>query len=153
MSAAKEHGLEYSADNGVTGWDESAYYQFSEREIGEDIEAPAEELEGMCMEVVDRAISNESVLQRLGIPEHYWDYIANSWRSSDRNLYGRMDLSYDGNGPAKFLEYNADTPTALYETAVFQWEWFEQATEMGLIPAGGDQCSRKHRPGFPIFGN
>jgi glutathionylspermidine synthase len=155
MSAAKEHGLEYSADNGVTGWDESAYYQFSEREIGEDIEAPAEELEGMCMEVADRAISNESVLQRLGIPEHYWDYIANSWRSSDRNLYGRMDLSYDGNGPAKFLEYNADTPTALYETAVFQWEWFEQATEMGLIPAGGDQLNDVHESivqAFPFLG-
>ena len=58
MSAAKEHGLEYSASDGITGWDESAYYQFSTREIEEDLEAPAEELEGMCMEVVARAITD-----------------------------------------------------------------------------------------------
>ena len=54
MRAASEHGLEYSTSDGITGWDESAYYQFSVRQIGEDLEAPAEELEGMCMEGVDR---------------------------------------------------------------------------------------------------
>jgi glutathionylspermidine synthase len=155
MQAASEHGLEYSASDGITGWDESVYYQFSTHEIEEDLEGPTEELEGMCMEVVDRAVRNENVLQRLEIPEIYWAYIADSWSNGDRNLYGRMDLSYDGNGPAKLLEYNADTPTALYETAVFQWEWFEQATEMGLIPAGGDQLNDVHDSiikAFPLLG-
>ena len=56
--AADEHELEYVAGKGITGWDESAYYQFSTREIEEDLEAPAEELEGMCMEVVARAITD-----------------------------------------------------------------------------------------------
>jgi glutathionylspermidine synthase len=155
MSAASEHGLEYSTSDGITGWDESAYYQFSVRQIGEDLEAPAEELEGMCIEVVDRAVNNESVLQRLGVPEHFWDHIANSWHANERDLYGRMDFSYDGKGPAKLLEYNADTPTALYEAAVFQWEWFEQATEMGLIPEGGDQLNDVHESivqAFPFLG-
>jgi glutathionylspermidine synthase len=155
MRAASEHGLDYSASDGVTGWDESAYYQFSLRQIKEDLEGPAEELEGMCFEVVDRAVNTESVLQRLGIPEHFWDYIANSWRTNEKNMYGRMDLSYDGKGSAKLLEYNADTPTALYETAVFQWEWFEQATEMGLIPEGGDQLNDLHESivqAFPHLG-
>jgi len=155
MRVASEHGLEYSASDGITGWDESACYQFSARQIGEDLEAPAEELESMCMEVVNRAVSNESVLQRLGIPKHFWEYIANSWHANERNLYGRMDLSYNGKGPAKLLEYNADTPTALYETAVFQWEWFEQATEMGLIPEGGDQLNDVHESivqAFPFLG-
>jgi glutathionylspermidine synthase len=165
MRIASEHGLEYSAGtgtgtstgdgDGITGWDESAYYQFTLRQIEEDLEAPAEELEGMCMEVVDRAVATESVLQRLEIPEHFWDYIAESWRSGEKNLYGRMDLSYDGKGPAKLLEYNADTPTALYETAVFQWEWFEQTTEMGLIPKGGDQLNDVHESivdAFPLLG-
>jgi glutathionylspermidine synthase len=155
MRAASEHGLEYSASDGITGWDESVYYQFSLREIEEDIEAPAEELEVMCLEVVDRAVTNDSVLQCLGIPEHFWDFIAKSWQNGDKNLYGRMDISYDGNGPAKLLEYNADTPTALYETAVFQWEWFEQATELGLIPEGGDQLNDVHETivkSFPLLG-
>ena len=155
MRAASENGLDYSTGEGITGWDESAYYQFTLRQIEEDLEGPAEELEGLCFEVVDRAVNNESVLHRLGIPEHFWDYVANSWRTNEKNLYGRMDLSYDGKSPAKLLEYNADTPTALYETAVFQWEWFEQATEMGLIPEGGDQLNDVHESivqTFPLLG-
>ena len=35
------------------------------------------------------------------------------------HLYGRMDLAYDGNGPAKLYELNYDTPTSLYESGVF----------------------------------
>ena len=34
--AAAEHELEYVAGEGVTGWDESAYYQFTMVEIAED---------------------------------------------------------------------------------------------------------------------
>ncbi len=144
MRAASEHGLDYNADDGIVGWDESAYYQFTLRQIEEDIEGPTEEIESMCLQVVARAITDETVLRRLGIPESYWDYIAESWRNGEKNLYGRMDLSYDGKRPAKLLEYNADTPTALYETAVFQWEWLEQAVEAGLIPDGCDQLNDVH---------
>jgi len=41
------------------------------------------------------------------------------------SLFGRMDLSYDGAGPAKLLEYNADTPTACLEASVAQWHWLQ----------------------------
>ena len=143
-AAAAEHELEYSAGEGINGWDESAYYQFSPQQIEEDIVAPAEELEDLCFQVVERAVNTEEVLDRLGVPEHFWDYIAASWRNGEKNLYGRMDLSYNGEGPAKLLEYNADTPTTLYESAVFQWEWLEQATELDLIPDGGDQLNEVH---------
>jgi glutathionylspermidine synthase len=142
--AAAEHGLEFSAEDGITGWDESAYYQFTSRQIEEDIEGPAEAIEHLCFEVVARAVTDETVMRRLGIAEPFWDYIAGSWRNSEKNLYGRMDLSYGGDGPAKLLEYNADTPTALYETAVFQWEWLEQALELGLVPEGSDQLNDVH---------
>jgi glutathionylspermidine synthase len=94
--------------------------------------------------VVDRAVNSEQVLDRLGIAEPFWDYIADSWRNGEKNLYGRMDLSYSGDGPAKLLEYNADTPTVLYETAVFQWEWLEHATERKFIPEGCDQLNEVH---------
>ncbi|WP_164203627.1 glutathionylspermidine synthase family protein, partial [Stenotrophomonas maltophilia] len=60
------------------------------------------------------------------------------------SLYGRLDFAYGGNGPAKLLEYNADTPTALYETGVFQWLWLEQALASGRLPAGSDQFNSVH---------
>ncbi len=150
-SVASEHNLVYSTDKGIAGWDESAYYQFTMRQIEEDIEGPAEEIEGLCFQVIDRAVNNEGVLSRLGIAEPFWDYIAESWRNGEKNLYGRMDLSYDGNGPAKLLEYNADTPTTLYESAVIQWEWLEQATELKLLPEGCDQLNDIHERIVQIF--
>jgi glutathionylspermidine synthase len=143
-NAAHEHELEYVAGEGITGWDESAFYQFSMRQIEEDIEGPAEELEDLCLQVVDRAVNNEEVLSRLGIAEPFWDFIADSWRKGEKNLYGRMDISYDATGPMKLLEYNADTPTTLYETAVFQWEWLEQAKELGFVPKECDQFNELH---------
>ena len=39
-----------------------------------------------------------------------------------------------GNAPVKLLEYNADTPTSLYESAYFQWLWLEDARRSGVIP-------------------
>ena len=142
--AADEHELEYVAGKGITGWDESAYYQFTTQEIDENFPGPAEELEELCLQVVDRAVNNEEVLSRLGIAEPFWDFIAESWHNGEKNLYGRMDISYDAKGPMKLLEYNADTPTTLYETAVFQWEWLEQAKELGLVPKGCDQFNDLH---------
>ena len=141
--AASEHGFEFR-DGGIPYWDESVYYRFASRQIDQDIAAPAEEIERMCFDVVERAINDEAILRRLGIAEEFWDYIAGSWRGQDRNILGRMDLSYDGTGAAKLLEYNADTPTALYESSVFQWEWLERAMELGLVPEGCDQFNELH---------
>ena len=37
-------------------------------------------------------------------------------------LYGRFDLAGGLDGkPIKLIEFNADTPTALFETAIVQW--------------------------------
>lgn len=52
--------------------------------------------------------------------------ILHSWDRDDFSLYGRFDLSFDGESPPKLLEYNADTPTALVEAAVAQWYWLEE---------------------------
>lgn len=142
--AAADHGFEFEAGVGIPYWDETAYYQFTLQQIEEGLEKPAEEIERLCFEVVERAIGDEEVLRRLGIAEPFWEYVAASWRNHEKNFYGRMDFSYDGGGPAKLLEYNADTPTALYETAVFQWEWLEQARDLGLIPEGCDQLNDLH---------
>ena len=141
---AKEHNFEFHANGGIPFWDESIYYQFTLKQIEEDLEGPAEELEHLCFELIERAVNDETVFRSLGIEECFWDYIAESWRNGEKNIYGRMDLSYDGEGPAKLLEYNADTPTTLYESSVFQWEWLEQAMEKGLIPDGCDQFNDLH---------
>ncbi len=144
QQVAVEHGFTFHTPDGERYWDESHAYRFTLREIEENLEDPAEELEQMCFEVVERAVADEEVLRRLAVPEMFRGYVADSWRNGERNLYGRMDFRYDGNGPAKLYEYNADTPTALYESAIFQWVWLEQAMEQGLVPEGADQFNSLH---------
>ena len=149
---AEEHGFTFHTPDGERYWDETRAYRFTLREIEDDLESPAEELEQMCFEVVERAAADEEVLARLAIPERFRGYVADSWRNRERNLYGRMDFRYDGNGPAKLYEYNADTPTALYESAVFQWIWLEQAMEQGIVPEGADQFNSLHERLIDAFG-
>ena len=142
--SALAHGYPYDAAGGVPYWDETAYYSFTLRQIEDHLEGPAEEIERLCFEVLNRAVADETVFQRLRIPEAYWNYIAESWRKLEKDLLGRFDFSYNGSGPAKLLEYNADTPTTLYEAAVFQWEWLEHAINLGLVPEGADQFNLVH---------
>ncbi len=141
---ALEHGYEYRAGDGIPYWDETAYYRFTLRQIEEDLEKPAGEIDEMCFQLLDHSLADETVYRRLRIPEEYWDYVADSWRNREKDLYGRLDFSYDGVGEAKLLEYNADTPTTLYESAIFQWVWLEQAIAAGLIPRDCDQFTELH---------
>jgi glutathionylspermidine synthase len=98
----------------------------------------------MCLELVGHAIDDEGTLRRLKIPEAFWPLISDSWHRDEASLYGRLDLSFDGRGPAKLLEYNADTPTSIFEAAVFQWTWLEQAIERRIIPKRADQFNSIH---------
>jgi len=141
---AVQAGFAFHTIDGERYWDERAYYAFTLEEIERDIETPTAELEQMCYDLVDRAVKDERILRALCIPERYWTFIAASWQRRDKNLYGRFDLSYDGRGPAKLLEYNADTPTAVFETAVFQWHWLEQAIARGIVPKSADQYNSLH---------
>ena len=141
---AAETGFVLLEIDGEPYWDESAYYGFSLKQIEGDLEDPTTELTAMCREMVSRAACNEHILKRLQIPEIGWPMIAESWKRGDATLYGRFDLTYDGNGPAKLLEYNADTPTALFEAAVFQWLWLEDVKAAGVLPAGADQYNAIH---------
>ncbi|HEY8565268.1 MAG TPA: glutathionylspermidine synthase family protein [Beijerinckiaceae bacterium] len=144
LATAETHGFLFHTLEGDPYWDESAYFGFTLRQIEEEFEKPSEDLHSLCLDLLDRLIWDERALQRLAIPEVAWEPIAASWQRRDPSLYGRFDLAYDGTGPAKLLEYNADTPTSLYETAVFQWLWLEQGLERGLVPAGFDQFNSAH---------
>ena len=141
---AREAGFTFHTIDGAPYWDESHAYAFSLTEIEEAIEGPSAELHGLCLAFAADAVSDERILASLAIPEAAWDTVRASWLRGDPSLYGRLDLSYGGTGPAKLLEYNADTPTALYESAVFQWLWLEQGLRDGRLPAGSDQFNAIH---------
>lgn len=141
---AAELGFGLITIDGEPYWDESAYYAFTLDQIEQDLEAPSAELAEMALALVSLVVRDERRLARLGVPEHAWDLVRESWSRTDPSLYGRFDLAYDGAGPAKLLEYNADTPTALYEAAVFQWFWKEDLLAAGQLSPGTDQFNSIH---------
>ena len=141
---AKEVGFSFADMHGEPYWDETSAYAFSLDQIENDIEDPATALHSMCREAVDHILASEELLDRLAIPEGHRDLVADSWKRADPEIYGRFDLAYDGQGPAKLLEYNADTPTSLYESAAFQWQWLEDHLEAGTLPEGADQFNGIH---------
>jgi glutathionylspermidine synthase len=143
-TTAEACGFDFHTLDGERYWDERAYYAFTLDEIERSIEAPTGEIDAMCLELVGRVVRDEGLLRALKIQETYWPLISDSWRRNDASLYGRLDLSFDGRGPAKLLEYNADTPTSIFEAAVFQWTWLEQAIERRIIPSRADQFNSIH---------
>jgi glutathionylspermidine synthase len=144
QTTADQCGFDFHTIDGERYWDERGYYAFTLEEIEQRIETPTAEIDAMCLELVGRAVDDDRTLQRLKIPEAFWPLIAESWHRDEASLYGRLDLSFDGHGRAKLLEYNADTPTSIFESAVFQWTWLEQAIERAIIPNGADQYNSIH---------
>ena len=143
-SEAEKLGFTFADMYGEPYWDETSAYSFTLAQIEDDIEDPSTELHAMCREAVAKVIDSESLMQRMDIPRAHWDLVAESWQRGEPELYGRFDLAYDGNSPAKMLEYNADTPTSLYESASFQWLWFEQQLAARVLPQGSDQFNGVH---------
>ncbi|MGY5060094.1 glutathionylspermidine synthase family protein [Streptomyces sp. 900105755] len=140
----EEQGLIYPLTRHPDGtlrpyWDESAYYAFTLDEV-EALEETVEELHAMCLAAADRMVK-ENRFADLGITDpRVAAAVTESWhrRAELPSLYGRFDLRYDGTGPAKLLEYNADTPTSLVEAASAQWFWMEDR-----FP-GADQWNSLH---------
>jgi glutathionylspermidine synthase len=108
---------------GDTYWDESAYYQFSMAEIDE-IEKATNTLWGMCLEAVQHVI-DKNKYDLFHIPKWFIQHIERTWEDDAPAIYGRFDFSFQ-NGVPKMLEFNADTPTSLFETGVVQWNWLEE---------------------------
>ncbi|MDH4317863.1 MAG: glutathionylspermidine synthase family protein [Desulfobulbaceae bacterium] len=136
---ADEYGFKFHTMYGQTYWDESAYYRFSLKQIENDLEDPTGEIYAMCMEVAERVTSDDELMSRFQIPRDHWDLVRNSWKAREPDLYARLDLVYDGRGPAKLLENNADTPTSLYESGFWQWLWLEDKLASGEFNARVDQ--------------
>lgn len=152
QAIAEQNGFVFHHVDGAIYWDERACWQFTLREVEDEIEDPTTELYAMCLQLVDDACCDQQIMEQLAIPSSMWDVIADSWRAGEPSLYGRFDFAYDGSGPAKMLEFNADTPTSVYETAFFQWGWLEDMIEAGELPSGTDQFNRLHEALIERFG-
>lgn len=119
----ESQGLHYHTFDQQLYWDESACYQFDEQEI-DLLEQATYALDAMCLKAVETVIREERwELFRIALP--FRDWIRQSWETDEHSLLGRFDLAYDGEGPPKMLEYNADTPTGLLEAAAIQWYWLQ----------------------------
>ena len=159
---AREVGFGFHEMYGEPYWADDVAYLFTIDQIENDIEDPTAELHEMCMDFAGDAVASEETLTRLLVPPEHHDLVASSW-AEDRHVYGRFDLAYDGSGPARMLEYNADTPTGVFETAFFQHDWLIARTERGDLPSDADQFNLvqesliealgtfDHGAGAPIF--
>ncbi len=110
----EEIGFSYHSIDG-TYWDESRCYRFTADEI-DTLEAATAELHARCLDAAEHVVSRNR-MDELAIPQAWRERVARSWRSKELSLMGRFDLAFDGSGPPKLLEYNADTPTALLEAS------------------------------------
>ncbi|WP_242921879.1 glutathionylspermidine synthase family protein [Caulobacter sp. CCUG 60055] len=124
QAKAEALGFTWHTIDGQTYWDESAYWRFTSDEV-DHLEAVTNEGYQMALEAIGHVIENRH-LPLFGYDEDTAALIEKSWEESDAlpHLYGRFDLAYDGT-QARILEFNADTPTSLYEASVVQWYWLE----------------------------
>ncbi|MEN8304057.1 MAG: glutathionylspermidine synthase family protein, partial [Campylobacterota bacterium] len=82
----------------------------------------ANEIYDMYVEAAEYVIEND-LFFNLGIPFNLVDTIKKSWENDVHwHIYGRFDLAGGIDGEdIKLIEFNADTPTGLFETALLQW--------------------------------
>jgi glutathionylspermidine synthase len=104
-------------------WLENAYYEFSKKQI-EEFEKATNICYQMYVNAVEYIIKND-LWDELHIPRYIVPTLINSWERDELSLYGRFDFTFV-NDQIKLLEFNADTPTSLFEASVVQWEWKEE---------------------------
>src|SRR5690242_14089553 len=123
QKTVESQGFFYHSIDEKPYWDESVCYQFVSAQI-DQIEQATYALNEICLAAVDHVIEN-NLLEQFQIPPAFHDWVRNSWERDELTIYGRFDLAYDGAHPPKLLEFNADTPTSLLESAVIQWFWLK----------------------------
>ncbi len=138
QTAVEKLGFSFHTLNGASYWDESAYYELSYQQV-EVLENTTRDLYRLCLEAVDFVIRN-NLLHLFSIPGQFGSMIKKSWTDDTPSIYGRFDLSWDGDEkiPPKMLEFNADTPTSLFEASVVQWFWLKD------VKATDDQFNSIH---------
>ncbi len=122
----EEKGFLYHTLEDIPYWFERACYQFTSQQI-DVLDVATQELHDMCIAAAQHIVDYNK-FDLLGIPVHIIPLIKEAWGKSDNDfwsMYGRFDLAYDGINPPKLLEFNADTPTSLFEASVVQYYWLQ----------------------------
>ena len=114
-------GFTWHTDTDDTSYISDEIVSISEAEAEAYYEA-TNELYDMFCEAGQHVIDND-LFHDLDIPFNLVELIKASWEDDVHwHLYGRFDLAGGIDGkPIKLIEFNADTPTALFETAIVQW--------------------------------
>lgn len=117
----EEIGLEWHSDTDGTPYIADELVVVSDEEAQRYYEA-GNELYDMFVEAAEYVIENDLFFE-LDIPNTIVPMIKQSFEEDIHwHLYGRFDFAGGLDGaPIKLLEFNADTPTMLYESAVVQW--------------------------------
>lgn len=117
-------------------WCEDRYFQLTRKQV-DHIDRVTEELHSMAMSALQYVFDND-LLERFGLPEKHHELLRRSWENDKSYLYGRFDFAWSGSEP-KMLEYNANTPTSIFELAVAAWDWMRDGVNTGRLPANTDQ--------------
>jgi glutathionylspermidine synthase len=114
-------GFSWHTNEDDSGYISDRVVRVSEIEARAYYEA-SNELYNMFVEAGEYVIEND-LLHKLGVPFNLQKIVKLSWESDVHwHLYGRFDLAGGLDGkPIKLLEFNADTPTSLLDSAVAQW--------------------------------
>jgi glutathionylspermidine synthase len=116
----EELGMSWHTDRDGSDYVSDSVVLVSEAEA-EAFYAAANALYDMHVEAAQHVI-DERLYTELGIPSNLIGLIEDSWDKDDLHLYGRFDLAGGIDGlPIKLIEFNADTPTSLFETSIVQW--------------------------------
>ena len=120
-STLQEIGFTWHTDSDGSAYISDEMVVISQKEALAYYEA-ANELYDMFVEAAEYVIKNDLFFE-LGIPFNLVDIIKKSWENDVHwHIYARFDFAGGiDNQPIKLLEFNADTPTALFESSVLQW--------------------------------
>lgn len=121
ISKIEKLGFNFHTISDEKYWDENVNYAFNSKQIDE-LETATNELYEMCINAVQYVIDN-NLYSQFEIDRKFVPLIENGWNNELPSIYGRFDFAYDGINPPKMLEFNADTPTSLFEASVIQWDW------------------------------
>ena len=122
----EELGFTWHTDSDTTSYVANELVVLSEAEAEAYYEA-TNELYDMFVAAGDYIVEN-NLFHEVVIPFNLVDLVKQSWDSDIHwHLYGRFDLAGGIDGkPIKLIEFNADTPTALFESAIIQWAILKQ---------------------------
>ncbi len=117
----EELGFNWHTDKDGSKYVSDELVEITQQEA-EDYYNAANEIYDMYVEAAEYVIANNLFFD-LGIPFNLVDAIKKSWENDVHwHIYGRFDLAGGIDGKQiKLIEFNADTPTSLFETALLQW--------------------------------